>query len=105
MREIDKITIVKEIVKQFYEDYTQPCNEPIKLEYKKLSKEDKLHVFEIGVSILCTKWGVGYQGGSFVQSIVNNDLVGAITSGDSVNIKMLSLYVMLILTARKPKQL
>ena len=40
-----------------------------------LNNDDKEHVINIGTSILCTKWKIGYPGGSFVQAIVNNDLM------------------------------
>jgi hypothetical protein len=48
------------------------------------------------VSILCTKYGVGYPGGGFVQAVVNNDLMGAFGRADHINKKYIGLYVKLL---------
>jgi hypothetical protein len=54
------------------------------------------HVVRIGTSILCTKWGIGYPGGSFVQAVVNNDLMEAFGRADSVNVNAIRFYVSLL---------
>ena len=54
------------------------------------------HVRNMCVSILCTKYGVGYPGGGFVQAVVNNDLMGAFGRADSINKKYIGLYVKLL---------
>jgi|688.fasta_scaffold334578_3 hypothetical protein len=54
------------------------------------------HVHSICVSILCTKHGIGYPGGGFVQAVVNNDLMGAFGRADSINKKYIGLYVKLL---------
>lgn len=60
-------------------------------------KEDVMdHIRGICVSILCTKYGIGYPGGGFVQAIVNNDLMGAFGRADSINRKYIALYVKLL---------
>lgn len=64
--------------------------------FESLSNEDKDHIVNIGTSIICTLHGIGYQGGSFVQSIVNNDLQGAFTNADSVNINAIRFYLMMM---------
>lgn len=102
MTEQGKISVIEEIVKNYIEQYIAPCDMPVKLEYRKLSKEDKRDVLQIGTSILCTKWDIGPKGGGFVKSVVNNDLTGAVMSADKTNIKMLALYVNLMLSAQKP---
>lgn len=58
--------------------------------------ESRAHIVDIGTSVLCTKWGVGYPGGSFVQAVVDNDLGGAFGRADLVNQDCLKFYVMLI---------
>lgn len=61
-----------------------------------LSDEDKSHIVSIGTSILCTKFEIGYPGGSFVQAIVNNNLSGAFATADNVNMNAIRFYVMMI---------
>ncbi len=67
-----------------------------------LNNDDKEHVINIGTSILCTKWNVGYPGGSFAQAVVNNDLVETFSRADDINSKVIKFYVHLIYNARKP---
>ncbi|CAB4159421.1 hypothetical protein UFOVP699_157 [uncultured Caudovirales phage] len=54
------------------------------------------HVVNIGFSILCTKWEVGYPGGGFVQAIVSNNLMEAFGRADSINLNAIGFYVYLI---------
>jgi len=54
------------------------------------------HVTRIGVSILGTKWGLGFPGGSFVQAIVDNDLTGAFGRADHINVNTIRFYVSLV---------
>lgn len=61
-----------------------------------LSEENRNHVLNIGTSILCTKWKVGYPGGSFVQAVVNNDLMGAFGKADHINKQCIEFYCSLL---------
>lgn len=61
-----------------------------------LSEDDKNHIINIGTSIICTRHNVGYAGGSFVQSVVNNDLQGAFSNADHINSQSLKFYCMMI---------
>ncbi len=61
-----------------------------------LREEDKNHIISIGTSIICTRDNVGFPGGSFVQSIVNNDLRGAFATADNVNQGAIRFYVMMM---------
>ena len=61
-----------------------------------LSEEDKNHIVNIGTSIICTRHNVGYPGGSFVQSIVNNDLQGTFATADDININAIRFYLMMM---------
>ena len=54
------------------------------------------HIKNICISILQTKYEVGYPGGSFVQAIVNNDLIGSFGRADSINRKYIWLYAELL---------
>ncbi len=51
------------------------------------------HILDIMVSIMATRDKSSYAGGSFVQSVVNNDLFGAINRADSECSKHLKLLV------------
>lgn len=63
------------------------------------------HVINIGTSILCTKWGIGYPGGSFVQAVVNNDLMEAVGRADSINVHALKFYCQLMYNVGMPSNL
>jgi hypothetical protein len=54
------------------------------------------HIHSMCVSILCTKYGIGYPGGSFVQAVVNNDLMETFGRADHINKKYIGLYVKLL---------
>jgi hypothetical protein len=64
--------------------------------FETLSEEGKNHIVNIGTSIICTRNGVGYPGGSFVQSVVNNDLRGAFANADGTNINAIRFYLMMM---------
>lgn len=63
------------------------------------------HVISIASSIMCTKWEVGYPGGSFVQSIVSNDLRGSFANADSTNRQCIYLYAVMMDNLGMPKEL
>jgi hypothetical protein len=60
------------------------------------SSDTEDHVVNIGTSILCTRWEIGYPGGSFVEAIVNNNLSEAFGRADSVNVNCIRFYVSLL---------
>ena len=60
------------------------------------------HIIDIGTSVLCTKWEVGYPGGSFAQAVVNNDLAEAFGRADDINIHCIRFYVMLMYNVGAP---
>jgi hypothetical protein len=59
-----------------------------------LTEEEMDHVTSVGVSVLQTRDG-GIPGGSFVQSIVKNDLSGSYNRADSTNRKVIPFYIIL----------
>ena len=65
----------------------------------------KEHIINIGTSILCTKWEVGYPGGSFAQSVVDNNLSEAFGRADDINIHCIRFYVMLMYNVGAPTTL
>ena len=60
------------------------------------------HIIEIGTSILCTKWQIGYTGGGFVQAVVDNDLQRAFANADNINVKALKFYCQLMYNVGMP---
>ena len=54
------------------------------------------HVKNMCVSILQTKYNIGYPGGGFVQSVVNNDLIGSFGRADHINKNYIWLYAELL---------
>ena len=96
MNPLEKIEIVKkEVVDHFNKnaEYTGVAE---------LSESEKNHIIEIGTSILCTKWEVGYEGGSFVKSFVNNDLMGAIGRTDGTSYKGFKFFASLMYNVGMP---
>ena len=81
-------------IKDKVEEYFDQHAEYTGLGY--LSSEKRQHVINIGTSILCTKWEVGYPGGSFAQAVANNDLMGAFATADQVNQGAIKFYCSLI---------
>ncbi len=69
------------------------------------NNESLEHVISIASSIMCTKWEVGYPGGSFVQSIVRNDLRGSFANADSTNRQCIHFYVMMMDNLGMPREL
>ena len=59
-----------------------------------LTDEEISHVTSVGVSVLQTRDG-GVPGGSFVQTIVKNDLSGSYNRADSTNRKVIPFYIIL----------
>ena len=63
---------------------------------------EKDHIVDIGTSILCTKWKVGYPGGSFAQAVVDNNLSEAFGRADDINIHCIRFYIMLMYNVGAP---
>jgi hypothetical protein len=59
-------------------------------------EDELMHVRNMCISVLQTKWGVGYPGGSFVQAVVDNDLMASFARADRINQRHIGLYVELL---------
>jgi hypothetical protein len=94
-----QIETVKSIVAAYYIENASYCK------ISGLNSEEQRHIIEIGTSILCTKWGVGYAGGSFVQSFVDNDLLGAIGRADETSYKGFKFFASLLYNVGMPSEL
>lgn len=95
METFEKIQVIKEVVTKYLQDNWESAG---------LNPEDIMnnHIVEIGTSVLCTKWEIGYAGGGFVQSVVDNDLQGAIGRADSTNVRALKLYCQMMYNLGMP---
>ena len=96
---LDKIKTVRDLVKVYFDENSEFTG------LSGIREPEKNHIIEIGTSILCTKWNVGYEGGGFVQAVVNNDLMGAVGKADGTNVKMLPFYCKLIYNTSLPMEL
>lgn len=54
------------------------------------------HIVDIVVSVMRTRDNVGWQGGDFVKSIVNNDLKSAVFRADKECINHLKTFVLVM---------
>lgn len=82
---------IKNVVDEFITNKLTNNWEPIYMD-----NETEEHVKQMCVSILCTKHKIGYPGGSFVQAVVNNDLMGAFGKADHINKNFIGLYAELL---------
>lgn len=54
------------------------------------------HIVDIAVSVMRTRDNVGWQGGDFVQSIINNNLYSAVQRADGECINHLKTFAMVM---------
>ncbi len=87
---------IREAVSSYIDRYLEFTNDPGFAIVASLSIENRDHIVNIGTSILCTKWEVGYPGGSFVQAIVNNDLRETFGRADRINLNCIRFYCTLM---------
>lgn len=99
MKREEQIAIVREIVEKEFNDNAQWVG------LSSVTESERAHLIDIGTSILCTKWSVGWEGGSFVQSFVNNDLMGAIGRADNTSYKGFKFFASLIYNVGMPMEL
>jgi len=100
METLEKIQIVKELVAKYFDENAGTTIGWLTLE--KLSEDEKNHIINIGTSMLCTKWDIGYPGGGFVQAFVNNDLMRAIGSADGTSYKGFKFFAQLMYNVGMP---
>ena len=61
-----------------------------------LSENELNHIASISSQILLNHWGMNkHESGSFVKSIVENNLDGAFGNADNINVNCIRFYVML----------
>ena len=94
MKVFEQIEVVKNVVKNYMDQ-----DHEVKFRF---SEDQLAHIEDIATSILCTKWKVGYEGGSFVQAVVDNNLMQAIGRADVTNQMALPFYCRLMYNVGKP---
>jgi hypothetical protein len=99
MKPKEQQDIVRALVSDYFDKYG--------IEYLpyKLMQFEKEHIIEIGTSILCTKWKIGYPGGNFAQAVVDNYLREAFDRADDVNQHCIKFYLMLMYNVGAPASL
>lgn len=101
MTSSEKMDIIQKAVDNYIESYITYANGS---ELTNLIQH-KDHVVMIGTSIMATKWGIGWDGGSFVQAVVDNDLMGAVSRADYINSQLLKFYCSLMYNMAMPDEL
>jgi hypothetical protein len=90
---------VREVVIEYFNEY----GELYLPAYIRITESE--HIIDIGTSVLCTKWDIGYPGGSFVQALINNDLRGAFERADQVNAQAIKFYLTMMYNVGMPNSL
>ena len=93
----------QEIVITVVSDYFDKYGDKYLPLYPKLTEKE--HIINIGTSILCTKWKVGYPGGSFAKAVVDNDLSESFGRADDINVHCIRFYLMLMYNVGAPTSL
>lgn len=96
MERIEQIKIVKGIVEDSFDENAMYTG------IDDMNEENKAHIINIGTSILCTKWQIGFEGGGFVQAVVDNNLMKAVGSADGTSLKGLKFFASLLYNTVKP---
>ena len=89
---VEQIMFIRGKVREYLEKYGKHYIQ----NFESFSDEELDHVISIGTSIIGTRLEIGFPGGSFVQSMVNNNLSGTFASADSTNAQCIRFYVMMM---------
>ena len=96
MERIEQIKIVKKLVEDSFDENATYTG------IDDMNEENKNHIINIGTSILCTKWEIGFEGGGFVRAVVDNDLMKAVGSADGTSLKGLKFFASLLYNTSRP---
>lgn len=96
---LERKELVRATVDKFYKANGSECG----LDY--MLAEELSHILNIGTSILCTKWRVGFDGGGFVEAFVANDLMSALGRADSTTLKGFKFFGKLVYNVDAPYEL
>ena len=92
MEIIQKRDQIKDLVSQYFDQNAHLYV----TDFSKMDIEDRMHIINIGTSIICTRMNIGFPGGSFVQSMVDNDLSRTFANADGTNVKAIRFYLMMM---------
>lgn len=67
-----------------------------------INEEILEHVIHCGTDLLLAKWGMRKNVGSFVQSILDNNLNNTFSFADSINENFIKFYVIMSYNVGKP---
>ena len=100
MKTINEIT---SLIKNHVEEYVEKNKSllPYDIAFNDQSID---HIKNIAVSVMQTKWGVGYEGGSFSKAVAENNLVRSFANADDTNRNALYLYVRMIQNLDMPME-
>lgn len=87
---------VHEIIRQQVREFMERNHILAGITHLFIDDEYREHIITCGTSILCTKYGIGYSGGSFVQAVVDNDLRETFARADSTNSEAIKFYCLLM---------
>ena len=96
---MEKVNLIEERVNQWVDQNYGMIPEGFRI------KPTLDYIKQVCVSMLCTKWDVGPQGGGFVQAVVKNDLMGAVSRADGMNSQLLKFYCSMLYNIGKPESL
>lgn len=85
-----------EQISEVAKDYLERNGKHYIPNFHKLEATELNHIVSCSTQILLNHWGMNkYESGSFVKSIVENNLDGAFGNADSINVNCIRFYVML----------
>ncbi len=97
------VTEVMDILQAHVDDYIEKNKAMLPISIQ-ISEENISRVKDIAGSIMRTKWNVGYPGGSFVQSVVDNNLMESFGRADTLNREALYFYCVMIRNLDMPME-
>jgi hypothetical protein len=98
---MNQVNEIRQAVENFFDSNAKQCF-PAEFVF---TEENRNTFINIGTSIMCTEWEIGPKGGSFVQAVVNNDLMNAIGRADTTNLAALKFYCVLKYNIEMPESI
>jgi len=90
MKELEHRNRIRNAVTKYLDENSQLVPFDIMID-----DESRNHIIDIGTSIMCTKWKIGYPGGGFVQAVIDNNLTEAFSRADEICSRALKFFVTL----------
>lgn len=90
--ELKQMSIVKSSVKKYFDDMANLAV----FEFDRMTEKEKDHILDIACSIMNARLEIGFTPGSFVQAVIDNNLLSAFANADSVNQRAIKFYLLMI---------